>query len=399
MIFSKDKDTWIRNTFLICYLASIYLGFTEILYVGLLLSYLIISIGIYCLYQLRNNWPPLIKSFWGVLLLLVFYFVIGDKNIHIPYSGFTVSIYNDVVYPYVFIMSLFIVSFYLGREQVINEKQLLLFLFLITPFVILKYYQSFLLESQLYKGDVTIGDVTNNSGYLLVSLLPFLFLIKNRIIPIVLFGGIMYFVIFSGKRGAIILTLIFAIYYGYEYYLRKNFSILNVFLILILVYVAYYIIGYALFNNDFLYHRFEMTIEGNSSSRDIIVERIWKDIVGPNSTSFSLLFGGGMGRSIRSAGNWAHNDWLEFLSMSGVVGTLVYLFFYISILRAVVKYPKNLYMMIFVGCSLMLFVKSFFSMSLFMPGINIYPLMIIMGYAYGNIIPQTHRRLRLKSNS
>ena len=74
MIYSKDKETWIRNIFLISFLVSIYLGFTEILYVGLLLSYLIISIGIYCLYMHRNSWPPLIKSFWAVLLLLVFYF-------------------------------------------------------------------------------------------------------------------------------------------------------------------------------------------------------------------------------------------------------------------------------------------------------------------------------------
>ena len=392
MIYSKDKETWIRNIFLISFLVSIYIGFTEILYVGLLLSYLIISIGIYCLYMHRNSWPPLIKSFWAVLLLLVFYFIIGEKNIHIPLAGFTVSVYNDVVFPYVFIMSLFIVSFYMGKEKMINDKQMLLLLFLITPFVILKYYQSFLLESQLYKGDVSIGNVTNNAGYLLVSLLPFLFLIKNRIIPIVLIGSIMYFVIFSGKRGAILLALVFVIYYGYEYYFRRKFSVINISLILILVYVAYYIISYALFNNDFLYGRFEMTMEGNSSSRDFIVERIWGDIVGPNSTAFSLLFGGGMGQSVRSAGNWAHNDWLEFLSMSGVIGILVYLFFYISILRAVVQYrSKKKYMMIFVGCSLLLFMKSFFSMSLFMPGINIYPLMIIMGYAYGNIISNNYR--------
>ncbi len=383
MIKTSSNNTWLKWTFFACYLISMYLSLTEILYVGLLMSYIIVALGVYVIYLTQNAWPPLIKSLLLMAVLLFFYFLLTYQQVYIPYKGLTVDVYKDVILPYLQILSMIVVMYYMGKYKIVNDKILILFFVLLVPFTIYKYIDAYRSVAMLQNKDVSIGELTNSAGYLFTGLLPYLFLFKRKILPIALFGCILYGVMLSGKRGAIILVLLFAVWYFYENYLRGKMSVTNIVLGIVLIFGSYYLINELLLNNDFIYNRYEMTLEGNSSSRDMIVNKVLSGFWGQESL-FGILFGGGIGQSVRYAGNWAHNEWLEFLSMSGFFGVSIYLSIYYTMMKEVIKYSqKSVHKNIFIACSLMVFVKSFYSMSFFLSGINLFPLYIIMGYSFG----------------
>lgn len=138
-------------------------------------------------------------------------------------------------------------------------------------------------------------------------------------------------------------------------------------------------------SNEYIYNKFIMTTEGYSSGRDTITEDILRYVFGPNRSSFSLFFGSGIGTSVNVAGKWAHNDWLEFLSMSGVLGILVYLKFYLAMWNIKNKVSFSKYFLVFVSTAMLLFVMSFFSMAILISTSTSYFLMVLMGYSYGKL--------------
>ncbi len=384
----SSEDRFLRNIFIICLIAHLYTGVFNILYVGLISSYLMIAMGVYCIFKISRNKPLLITNLLVLFFFLFFYYIIGDKSIYIPYNGFSVGIYNEIIYPYIMFVALFSTMYYMGVKELIHKKTLIFILIIFIPFVIYKYIQSFTLLSLNQRTEVELGDITNNGGYYLVYLLPFLFLFKNKILSFVLLFGILYGVVESAKRGAIIITLLFALYYIYENYFHKKKSIWNVLIAIFFIVISSNYIVDLVVNNDYLYNRYLLTSEGHTSGRDFIMNRILSSFFAPDTSLFTLLFGGGIGQSIRYSGNWAHNDWLEFLTMSGFVGIFFYLSFYYCVGRTIIKCKnkKSTDYLIFTSCALMIFVKSFFSMSLFLMGMNIYPLAMIMGYSYANIL-------------
>lgn len=138
-------------------------------------------------------------------------------------------------------------------------------------------------------------------------------------------------------------------------------------------------------SNEYIHEKFIMTTEGYSSGRDRIAENILAYVFGPQSSPMSLFLGSGIGTSVKIAGNWAHNDWLEFISMSGFLGVLIYLKFYFSMWKISRKIIIDKYGLIFISTAMSLFVMSFFSMAIVVSTGTSYSLMILIGYGYGKL--------------
>lgn len=208
-------------------------------------------------------------------------------------------------------------------------------------------------------------EVTNNSGYIMLSLLPLLILFKNK--PIIQYLGlsyILYFVIISMKRGAILVGLICLVYFLYRS-LRNNTGnkrLLIVILILSLFYIGVNFVKKYSDQSSYMQSRIEQTQAGSSSGRDIYYAALW-DHFANESNIITMLIGNGAEGAFHAGGYVAHNDWLELLLGQGIIGIIIYIYywkcFYCSWRCEMNPDAKSIIGLIF----LIFFIKTFFSMS------------------------------------
>ena len=319
----------------------------------------------------------------ALLCLLLIYNIIGYSQLDTGWEGAN----ERGVFLQTFLLFIYLViPYYLSRKGKLNDGDIIL-LFLITfVYAIIMYFKNLFFLSMMSAINLGVGETTNNIGYMFVCLSPFIYLFNDKKKQILLLLIATIFVILSAKRGAILLEILFLIYYLYNSYLKETFSFGRMLVVLLLLGVVA-IIGYKIMlSNDYIYDKFIMTTEGYSSGRDTLAEEILGYVFGADSSSMSLFFGSGIGTSVNVAGNWAHNDWLELISMSGIVGVIIYMKLYFSMLSIIKKSYRDRYNVIFSTVAMTLFVMSFFSMAFFISTGNSYSLMIIMGYSYGKII-------------
>lgn len=163
--------------------------------------------------------------------------------------------------------------------------------------------------------------------FAIVALFPFLFLIKNQTLKIILQILAFIVVLISGKRSlilgmgvALLLHYIFSIYWNKKYGFGTKIS-----LTLLIAVVCMGVFNYlekAQEINDVL-ERFVNLSEDGGSGRDYIYDSILNSI---NASSTSqLLFGHGYNAvTLRIFGHPAHNDILELIYDHGYVATLIW---------------------------------------------------------------------------
>jgi O-antigen ligase len=89
-----------------------------------------------------------------------------------------------------------------------------------------------------------------------------------------------------------------------------------------------------------------------------------------NKNSFlSLIFGNGAYGSMHYIGRMAHNDWLQIIVDLGIIGAVVYLFYWINLIRTYYVYRKKTVIIessvLSIGSFIILYlVRSVFSMSI-----------------------------------
>ena len=184
-------------------------------------------------------------------------------------------------------------------------------------------------------------ETTNNTGYIMVSLIPMLFFIHKSAIKYILLSLIAAFVFVSSKRGAIVLAVLAAcwfVYYDFKYLsTKKRMWIIP--LVLVLGTFVYRLL-YGIFEDSYyMQYVYEKTLEGNSSGRDILFSRAW-DYFENKSTFLTIILGNGADSTYSILGNRAHNDWLEFLINQGVFGFFVYAHFWITIIYIWLKHKS-----------------------------------------------------------
>ena len=209
-------------------------------------------------------------------------------------------------------------------------------------------------------------EITNNSGYLVLSVIPMFMFLKNRSMKQYLcWAFCLGLILFSMKRGAIIISVfLIGIYFYYLFKESKRSTILKVCFALIIALVgAYYAYDKMMSSSDYFQARVDKTMEGNSSGRDVIYAFFLEYYIN-ETTPKEILVGMGANATLDIFGQYAHNDWLEIAINQGLLGIVAYLLFWVSFLLICLKkdIPSEVKIALWMLFTLY-FLKSFFSMS------------------------------------
>ncbi len=239
-------------------------------------------------------------------------------------------------------------------------------------------------------------EVTNNSGYLFLTVIPLLVLFyRNRLIQFALLAVILAFVVMTMKRGAILVGACCLVYFIWNTFRRGSSRDLKIILPLtVALFVGgYYLISYMLETSEYFQYRVLETLEGNMSGRDIIYAKLF-DYIRNECSSVEILFGSGADYSVVIAGNFAHNDWLELLVDCGLLGVTIYAFYFASLYKSILGLPsKNAAKPMACLCLFILSSRSLFSMSY---GDLFFPLALALGYSLAQTGPKRMVRGKLR---
>ena len=337
-----------------------------------------VYVAIWCLYRLQGLLYPqgainqilqLVMLLWAMVVAVPY--ILNIKNNPRVLNALNVLVLMYTVYgvcyllfgtPYVIVESGNAITKYIYLQNSLNSL-LPIYLFYhytrigylseqrIKPYLITFFLMSIILFFTGYQDESgqlmadEVGLLTNNMGYMWLSLLPFLFFLYERpFVQFLMLVVIMFFILLGMKRGAILLGTLATIYFLFRTYRNTNSvrtkTIIIVFSALVVLGTISYI-GYLYTNNDYFVQRIENTQEGNVSNRDVLYTQLIEHFMNEQSV-LRVLFGNGANYTLVVAMNYAHQDWLETLINNGVMGVLILLVFYLSLFKCMRKLFKPL---------------------------------------------------------
>ena len=318
---------------------------------------------------LHRTLPSSLKVLFGFLLFLTFYGIfelIGNRN-----YVFLQALLGSIGPIYVF--------YEFSCRGLVKVKLLKTWFWIFLLFAVWTYYnnQLYVLENTIKNIDA--NEVVNNMSYILIGLFPFVFLFKNKYLQLSIILFISFFTLIGLKRGAILLLVLLILWYVQSsIFLSTKSRIKNLFIIGALVAAVYYFALEQFATNDALVHRWEMTLEGNSSGRDDIYAKYW-DYYFMRASTLEQIFGGGAWYTEHIGHVKAHNDWLEILIDFGIVGCVFYMIFWIIFWRDIRRMNrKTEYYSIGIACFILTFCRTPFSMLFYV--IHIY-ISIMIAYS------------------
>ena len=310
------------------------------------------------------------RFFPALYLLLImftvygmFYLIIGDSydigDGPVNKRTYLINIYKSLlpIFPF----------YYFSKKKLISEKKLKIW----TVFFILICLSAFLKRGEealtaLRESGSQREGVTNNSGYLMLYLIPCIIVYNSKKwLQMSFLILIMVFIVVAMKRGAILISIVCLFFmFSKQFFSMKYRSKLFFLLILIILFIiAYdYLIMYYE-QNAYFQERLGASLEGNTSGRDRIDSKAFSYYF-DSAGIVKQLIGSGADATLGAVGNYAHNDWIEILINQGIMGVLVFLYYIIGLFYIWRKSKSNLeaYMAIgLYGC--IFFCKTFFSMS------------------------------------
>ena len=353
----------------------LWLGYTlcSNLYPGTSLSQmsllLIMIISIYYTFKanVRYRLPKYFKAL-NILLIMftiygLLYFMFGEKHIitegiyfEVPKIEYLKNIYMSMlpIYPF----------FVFSRKGYITEPKIMFLSLIFIVISIFLYYWKW--YEFMYADMYGRTEMTNNMGYRFVALFPLLFYWrKHSIIQYLLGTLIMAFIFMSMKRGAILVATFCMIYFFYNTvkYASGARKIIIISLILGLIVGAVYYIGDMLLSSDYLQKRIYDTLEGNASNRQDMYPMIMEHFM-HKASILEVFLGGGVNTTIEVVNNYAHNDWFEILLNQGILGLIIYCFYWKCLYRTWKMLKREDLIKMTIGMFIIVyFVASMFSMS------------------------------------
>ncbi len=287
--------------------------------------------------------------------------------------------------------------YYFTKKGVVVERWICVVSVIALVLCIVQYYvQMELAIANLQLNDIQQEEVTNNAGYLFLTVIPLLVIFyRNRLMQFALLAVILAFVVMAMKRGAILVGVCCLGYFIWNTFKRGSKRDMKMILLLTaaLFVGGYYLVTYMWETNDFFQYRVLETMEGYTSGRDIIYTKLYGYIQNKCS-SLNILFGSGADYSVVIAGNFAHSDWLELLVDCGLLGVTIYAFYFAALYKSILRLPsQNAAKPMACLCLFILFARSLFSMSY---GDLFFPMALVLGYSLAQLGPErtVHGRLR-----
>ncbi len=297
---------------------------------------------------------------YGIAVMLdpqVIYFAAESSNA-VPKHEFLKTTYFSLLPIYVF--------YYFTKKGLLTENVICFFSIVILVVTSMSFVHNEREYIAAMVADVSSGEITNNSAYDFLALLPLLFFWNKR--PLVQYAMMAYslmFIIEGLKRGAIIISIVCIIWFLYRTW-KDSGSVKRLFIVALTtvgLFVGFRYVGSLYETNDYFQYRFEATLDSNSSGRDAIFTTLWNYFI--NQTSLiKIIFGNGALQTINVAGNYAHNDWLEIVICHGLMGVLIYIAYFVALVKQWYNSQNNTIVYNVLGMSIfILFASTLFSMS------------------------------------
>lgn len=352
-----------------------------------LLGLLLIGISAYhVIYAwVTYKMPSYMKALSVLLIMFTVYgiaLILSDKNIT-PLGADVISKSSYIKNIYISLLPIFSFFVFTKNGQLTRNK-ILVCTFLFFAAAVAQFYQ-FQRSALMRMTTVDAEEITNNTSYIFLSLLPLLaFWDHKRIIQYLGFALSIAFVILGMKRGAMligVLAVVWFLYHSMRSASRKQRFWVILFSVVVII-LGYRLVTDMLETSSYFNFRLQETLEGNSSGRNEIYDTLWHHFI-QESSLLRFLFGNGANATLILASNYAHNDWLEIATNQGVFGLIVYFTYWVLLYKMwrKSKFDNQIYLALGTLC-LIFFLKSFVSMSY--SGMNIYSTMCL-GYCVGVI--------------
>ena len=368
------------QTFIFGGVGSIYSQAIILFLIGVALYYFAYSLIHYKLPTYMRGLSILLAMFtlYGALLIL-------QSKTHKTYLGEVIPNYRYLFNIYISLLPIY--PFYVfARQRKINEVTLQKWALAFFVCMTLQYFQHY--QDQLREA-LEMGssreEFTNNFGYEFLSMIPLMaFFSKRKLIQYAGLAYVMIFILMAMKRGAIFIGGICIAWLLFRSVRtagrRQKLGVL--FLSVLLIVGALFTFRYLENTSDFFVSRIEKTLEGGSSGRDVLYTSAVNAFFN-ESNPLLVLFGHGAYSTLDIIGQLAHNDWLELAICQGILGLVIYLYYWRGFYKSTKKaqFDEELFM----AMSLLLisnFIRSFFSMSY--GDMSIYAT-ICLGYCMGKI--------------
>lgn len=338
---------------------------------GSLISRLILAVVLvwsfyyFIIANTRFKLPKAMKMLTALIVIWFGYGVInlltGSKYVGIPSYYYLKNIFNSLLPIYAF--------YVFARRGQLTRQVLTAWIYVFVIIVIANFYRN----QQEKLVTVWRDEVTNNMGYLMLSILPLLPILRHRpLIQYAILGVLMFFVLQGMKRGAIIVGAVGVVFFLLEsFQMNKQSnnkiggnSFFRVLLTIGIVFFTVYFIQRLLISSDYFNERIERTLEGDSSGRDVLYEKAIYALM-EGTKPLYVLFGRGGDATLRVLGNYAHNDWFEIAINNGFWMLLLYVVYWVSLMRYIIRIKKiNKVAFVMLGLFFIVyFLKTFFSMS------------------------------------
>lgn len=348
----QDKFVLIRNLAIFCMIGNLlYFLFP---FPAILWRLSFVLLGLYCVYAgyIRYGFSGVEKAillFTG--LNLIYFFVSYLWN-----NPSTTTLGNTLYALLAFVMFAF-----LGKKGTLTRKFILVSAILLTVAAIPSFYNA----QQLALAEIASGrdETTVNASVLFLMLLPLLLCVKKLIAALVLYCVCLFFLIMGAKRGNILAAIIPSILFLWMLFKENKKNVFKISLLLIAVAAIAVWAKDMVLSDDYLLSRYEQTLEGNTSGRDVIYSTMWNMWSGTDNI-VNLLFGYGYNGTFLYSPmhKFAHNDWLEILVDFGLLGALFYAAIFISFARLYFRLDRGYPRLVCIAIVSIWFMKTLYSM-------------------------------------
>lgn len=329
-----NRCDWFIIAWVLYYLQGVLYPTGGAISTGLLGINLLVSI--YCaikIWKMPNN-PPYIKGLNLLVLMFTIYgfalILMSPSTIYYRMSGMSMASYNYIKAIYLSILPIY-AFYYFSLKGYLTAERLRWWavVFCISCVVSYFIYMQQSMEALLERGS-SREEITNNVGYLFLSLIPVWVLYRKK--PLLQYTGLafsMAFLLMGMKRGAIAIGGVVFIYLIWQIIrnTRGKQRAIVILLTATLAIVGVYFVIDMMTSSDYFMQRLEDTKEGNSSGRDSLYSFFWTYFT-EKADAIQYLFGRGANGTLEIYYNYAHNDWLEIAVNQGLLGIIVYAFYW-----------------------------------------------------------------------
>ncbi len=329
-----NRCDWFIIVWVLYYLQGVLYPTGGAISTGLLGINLLVSI--YCaikIWQMPLN-PPYIKGLNLLVLMFSIYgfalILMNPSTVHYSMSGFSMASYNYIKSIYLSILPIY-AFYYFSLKGYLTAERLRWWAVVFCISCVVSYYRNMQQAlQQLMERGYSQEEITNNVGYLFLSLIPIWVIFRKK--PLLQYAGLafcMAFILMGMKRGAILIGGVVILYLIWQIIknARGKQRVIVILLTAVLAVVGVYFVIDMMTSSDYFIQRLEATKEGNSSGRDNLYSFFWTYFT-EKADAIQYLFGRGANGTLEIYYNYAHNDWLEIAVNQGLLGILVYVFYW-----------------------------------------------------------------------